>query len=160
MDPASLLRTAKLLAVPIPFFLGGYSYAFSQNAVPGILDRSADVNTPIFKHVFHTGALVIVPGALLGLATSAYLAYVLPAQRTLWGAAAIANVAPLIWTQLVMSSGIKRLIAISEDRTMQEKATADLEHRQLLSQWMSQNYVRVALYVGAGLAALNATLAA
>jgi len=160
MDPATLLRTAKLIAVPLPFFLSGYSYSFSQNSVPGVLEQPAHVNTPIFNHVFHTGAQVIVPGALLGLATSSYLAYVIPAQRTLWGAAAIANVAPLLFTQLVMFSGIKRLLAISEDKKLQEKATANLEHRQLLSRWVTQNYVRAALYAVAGVAALRATVAA
>ncbi|TKA82741.1 hypothetical protein B0A55_01087 [Friedmanniomyces simplex] len=160
MDTATLLQTAKLIAVPLPFFLGGYSFAFSQNAVPGIVDFPAHFSTPVFKHVFHSGGLVVAAGGLLSAATSAYLAYIIPAQRSLWGTAAVASVLPLVWTGLVMSSGINRLIAISGDKTKQEKATANLEHRQLLSTWITQNYVRAALYFVAGGAALRATVGA
>ncbi|KAK0342781.1 hypothetical protein LTR02_006179 [Friedmanniomyces endolithicus] len=160
MDAATLLRTAKLIAVPLPFFLGGYSFAFSQNAVPGVLDFPANFSTPVFKHVFQAGGLVVAPGGILSAAASGYLAYALPRQRSLWGMAAVVSVLPLVWTGLVMSPGINRLIAISGDTRMQEKATANLEHRQLLSTWIMQNYVRAASYFVAGVVALRATVGA
>ncbi|KAK5677470.1 hypothetical protein LTS10_010042 [Elasticomyces elasticus] len=159
MDPATLLRNAKAIAVPLPFILAGYSYAFSQNAVPGVLDHPATFNTPVFARVFNAGALIIVPGSLLSAATSGYLAYIIPAQRQIWGVAAAASIAPLVWTALIMNSGIKRLIAISEDKAKQEKATANLEHRQLLSKWITQNYMRAGFFFVAGVAAMRATAA-
>jgi hypothetical protein len=160
MDPVSILRTAKLIAVPLPFALAGYSYAFSQNAVPLVYDLPAEQSTPVFDGVYHQGALVVAPGGLLATATSAYLAYAIPEQQRLWAVAAIINILPLVWTGTVMSKGINRLLEIRKDESKQAKATANLEARQLLARWVKQNYVRAALYVAAGVVALRGTIGA
>lgn len=160
MDTAQLLQTSKLIAVPIPFVLAGYSLGFSQNSVPTFYDVPAEVSTPAFKRVFTDGATVIVPSALISVASASYLAYMIPAQRNIWAAAAIACAIPGPWTTLIMGRGINRLIEISGDKGKQEKATANLEARQLLIRWVKQNYVRSACFLFAGVAALRATIAA
>ncbi|KAK4545608.1 hypothetical protein LTR36_002560 [Oleoguttula mirabilis] len=161
MDTSSLIQTAKLIAVPLPLILAGYQFAFSQNAIPPLYDEKAEVSTPIFKRIYHTGATIVVPGSIASLAASAYLAYTIPSQRSIWGTAVGSLVCFSLWTPLVMKpSNITRLLEISESKTMQEKASANLEARQLLHKWVSQNYVRMALLLVAGVAGLRATIAA
>merc|ERR1711915_1078112 len=138
LDSRQLFQAAKLIAVPLPFALAGYSYAFSQNAVPALYDQPAEVSAPAIKDIYQSGAKFVVPGNILSLAATAYLA----------------------WTALVMRrSNIVRLLEISESKTLQEKATATLEARQLLVKWVRQNYVRAALAFVAGVYSVRATLA-
>jgi len=161
MDSRTALQTAKLIAVPLPFALAGYSFAFSQSAVPQLYDQPAEVATPILKSIYYKGAAVVVPGNFLSLAATAYLAWKIPAQRHTWATAAGSLVALILWTPLVMApSNIKRLLEISESKALQTKATANLEHRQLLAKWVGQNYVRMALLLVAGVAGLQGTIAA
>lgn len=158
MDTASLIQTAKLIAVPIPLILAGYSFGFSQNAVPHLYDQQAEISTPIIRKIYYGGAKVMAPGGLLSLASSAYLAYAIPSQRSYWATAVGSMVIFFLWTPLVMApSNINRLLQISESKTMQEKASANLEARQLLHKWVNQNYVRMALLLVAGASALRAT---
>lgn len=159
MDTSSLIQTAKLIAVPLPWVLAGYSLAFSQNAVPTIYDVPAEVATPVFKQVYYSGAQFIAPSAAILASAAGYLAYVLPHQRTEWTAAAVGGLLPIAFTAFVMNSGIQRLIAISGNKTMQEKATANLEHRQLLIRWVKQNYVRAIINAAVGVVTLRATIA-
>ncbi|KAI7087330.1 hypothetical protein KC356_g4230 [Hortaea werneckii] len=160
LDSRQLLQAAKLIAVPLPFALAGYSYAFSQNAVPALYDQPAEVSTPAIKDIYQSGAKFVVPGNILSLAATAYLAWKFPAQRSLWATAAGSLVALIAWTPLVMRrSNIVRLLEISESKALQEKATATLEARQLLIKWVRQNYVRAALAFAAGVYSVRATLA-
>merc|ERR1712118_556829 len=102
LDSRQLFQAAKLIAVPLPFALAGYSYAFSQNAVPTLYDQPAEVSTPAIKDIYQSGAKFVVPGNLLSLAATAYLAWKAPAQRNLWATAAGSLVALIAWTPLVM----------------------------------------------------------
>lgn len=156
MDSATLIRTAKLIALPLPFALAGYSYAFSQNAVPLIYDAPAHVATPVFKGVYYRGAATVLPGSVAAASAAAYLAYALPAQRNIWAIAAAFTLSAPVYTGLIMKAGINRLLEIDGSKAMQEKATATLEHRQLLVKWVGQNYIRAALWLAAGLTALRA----
>ena len=157
MDTSSRIQTAKLIAVPLPWVLAGYSLAFSQNAVPTIYDVPAEVATPVFKQVYHRGAQFVVPGAAVLASAAGYLAYVLPHQRTQWGVAAVGGLMPIAFTALVMNGGIQRLLTISGNKTMQEKATANLEHRQLLIRWVKQNYVRAIINAAVGVVTCSLT---
>ncbi|KAK5126955.1 hypothetical protein LTR85_008313 [Meristemomyces frigidus] len=159
MDTSALIQTAKLIAVPIPLVLAGYSLGFSQNAVPQLYDQKAEVSTPILRRIYYDGAKVMAPGGILTFVSSAYLAYAIPAQRSIWATAVGSMVCFFLWTPLVMApSNINRLLQISEDKAMQEKASANLEARQLLHKWVNQNYVRMALLLVAGVAGLRATI--
>lgn len=161
LDSRQLLQAAKLIAVPLPFAVAGYSYAFSQNAVPALYEQPAEVSTPAIRDIYRNGARFVVPGNILSLAATAFLAWKLPAQRNLWSTAAGSLVALIAWTPLVMlKSNINRLLQISESKALQEKATVTLEARQLLIRWVRENYVRVALSLAAGIAGVRATLAA
>jgi len=156
MDNPNFIRIAKLIAAPIPFALAGYSFAFSQNAVPLITDQPAEVSTPVFKGIFYEGAKVMGSGGLLTAAASSYLAYAEPAHRRSWGVVVAFSLAFFVWTPTVMGTGINKLLKISESKEMQEKATANLEARQLLRTWVIENYVRAALLLGAAVAATSA----
>lgn len=161
LDPNQLIRSAKVIAVPIPFFLAGYSFACSYTAVPALYDQKAEDSTPPFiKHVFFGGGKVVLPSSVLSAAASAYLAYVLTPERSFWATAAGALLVPPIWTGLVMRANLTKLMEISENKAMQERATANLEVRQRLIRWTKQNYVRVASYMVAGMAVVRATVAA
>ncbi|KAK3670575.1 hypothetical protein LTR78_009543 [Recurvomyces mirabilis] len=158
MDPITITRYARLLAVPIPFALAGYSFAFSQNAVPLTYDLPAEQSTPIFRGVYTQGAAVVAPGGILGAASAAWLAYSLPEQQRVWATIAVMNLMPLVWTGLVMNTGIQRLLEIGKDKGKMAKATSNLEVRQLLGRWVLQNYVRAGLYVASGVLAWRATM--
>lgn len=157
MDNPTLIRSAKLLTIPIPLLLAGWSLGFSRNSVPPLYDQPADISTPIFVRIFYSGGPVILPGSLITQAATAYLTYIEPANRRIWGFAFGCQVALSLWTWLVMFKGIGRLITISESPELQEKATANLEARQLMVRWVKQNYVRSALLAATGFAALGAT---
>ncbi|KAK5117604.1 hypothetical protein LTR62_005026 [Meristemomyces frigidus] len=156
MDPLNLARTARLLAIPLPFALAGYSFAFSQNAVPHLYTTPAEHSTPIFKGVFNSGAQVVLPGAIFSAAGAAYLAYSIPAQQRLWATIAVVNVMPLVFTGVVMMTGIRRLLVIEGDKGKQARATQSLEVRQLLKTWVWQNYVRAGLFLVSGVLAWRA----
>ena len=151
MDPTSAIRTAKLLSVATTTLAAGYSFSFSQNAVPLTYDIPASFSTPIFKGVFWKGAYVAVPSGLISGAASLYLAYVLPSQRRLWVTAAVMSMSTAPWTSVVMMPGIKKLLGISEDKAKQTKSDQNLEHRQLLKTWVAQNYFRASLFLTGGL---------
>ena len=160
-NTATLIQTAKLIAVPLPLILAGYSFGHSQNTVPHLYDQRAEISTPILKKLYYGGATVMVPGGILSLAATLYLAYAIPSERSSWATAAGSLLAFSLWTPLVMlPSNITRLLEISGSTKLQEKASANLEARQLLSKWVQQNYVRAALLFVAGVAGLRATIAA
>ena len=161
MDTATLIQTAKLIAVPLPLILSGYSFSSSQNSVPHLYDQKAEITAPVFKKIYYGGASVMVPGGILSLTATTYLAYAVPSERYTWATAAGSLLAFSLWTPVVMlPSTINRLLEISGSSKLQEKASANLEARQLLTKWVAQNYVRAALLFFAGVAGLRATIAA
>jgi len=155
-----LIHAAKLLAVPLSFALTGFSLAFSTIAVPALYDLPASASAPTLVHIFRQGGTLVVPSTLLLTTTATYLSYIIPRQRRLWAFVAVAAVLPLPWTTAVMlPSNISRLVEISEGgKAAQDRATANLEARQLLKKWVWQNYVRGGLVLAAGVAAVQATL--
>lgn len=60
-------------------------------------------------------------------------------------------------TDVVMMPSMKRLVAISEDEKLLAKTEQTLEHRQLLTQWVNQNYLRVGVALASGLLGLYAS---
>lgn len=161
MDTSTAIHYAKLVSFPTAFFLSGYSLSYSQCTVPQLYDVRPQISTPIFKNVFYGGASVVVPGALLSSAASAFLAYAVPEHRRVWASAAAAVLFTQPWTALVMMPGIKRLLEISEaNAAVQSKVEQTLEHRQLLKTWVAQNFLRAGLYFVGGLAGMYATLVA
>ena len=84
----------------------------------------------------------------------------LPEQRREWTTAAVTMASTILWTGLVMRSGVNRLLAISEQDKVMLKTEQNLEHRQLLIRWVKQNYVAVMLQLASGVVALRAIVAA
>lgn len=147
MNPRTAIQAAKLTSIPVAFVLAGYGYCASHNSVPQLYDKSPSISTPIFTQVYRVGAGVVVPGAALSAAASAYLAYAIPAQRALWAVASASTIGALPFTAIVMMPGIKRLIAMSESSAEQENTARTGEHVELLKKWAAQNYVRGSLFL-------------
>jgi ABC-type multidrug transport system permease subunit len=148
------LTIAKALALPTPFILAGYGASFSQNTVPLLYAVPSNIAAKVFEGVYHNGAKFIVPGALTTIACSSYLAYAVPSQRKFYIGTAAMVASTQLFTLGVMMGGIQRLIDISVASVAeQEKADATGETVKLLKAWVWQNWVRVGLNLGAGLAA-------
>ena len=150
MDSRTTIRAVQLASITPSLILTGYTLGFSQNGVSQLYDQPANVSTPLFNRIFHSGLRVATPLAILSTSASAYLAYAVLEKRRLWAAAGALTLGMGAWTQFVMMAGINRLIQISENKAAQEKATANLEHRQLLVKWVKQNYVRTIATLVAG----------
>jgi len=158
MDSAQAIQAAQVVSITTSLISAGYSYGFSQNAVPQLYSHAPSFSTPVFKGVFLDGANTIVPLALVSTSASAFLAYALPAQRSLWLVAGVAALLSAPWTRIVMYPGIQRLIHISENAKEQEKAEQTLEHRQLLKAWVAQNYARATFFLISGATGLALSL--
>ncbi|KAM0707690.1 hypothetical protein Q7P35_004337 [Cladosporium inversicolor] len=160
MDSPQALLAAKAISIPLALIASGYGICASHNIVPRLYPEPVGVATPIFAHVFYTGGSFVVPTALTSVLASAYLAYHLPRQRRLWTIAAGSTLLTLAWTRIVMIPGIDRLIAISLDAALQAKSEASGEHLPLLKAWVTQNYVRSAMFFVGGVSGLWASLTA
>lgn len=154
MDAPTLLTAAKLTSITLSLLTSGYGLFASQNILPRLLSESPRVSTPLFAHIFRAGGIFVVPLSMTSTAASAYLAYALPLERNAWGAAALAALATMPWTGLVMLPGITRLIEISRDEGLQGKSEGSGEHLGLLRAWTKQNYIRATMLMVAGLVGL------
>lgn len=160
MDSPQALLAAKAISIPLALIASGYGICASHNIVPRLYPEPVGIATPIFTHVFYTGGSFVVPTALTSVLASAYLAYSLPRQRRLWTIAAGSTLLTLAWTRIVMIPGINKLIAISVDAALQAKSEVSGEHVTLLKAWVTQNYVRSAMFFAGGFAGLWASLTA
>jgi hypothetical protein len=149
---------AKLIAVPLAFAASGYGLCASHNTMSGIYSLPASISIPLFSHVFYTGAQIIVPFGLLSATASAYLAWKVPRQRTLWIAAAVSVLSTQAWTRLAMFSGIRTLLAIAESTAEQARVQVTGEHIGLLKTWDWQNYVRAGMFFVGGVNGFIAAL--
>lgn len=157
MDP---ILTANLLAIPVAFLTSGYLTSASQNPLPLLYTQPPSISTPIFAGVYYRGAALIIPTTLISSAAFAYLAYGIPAQRTVYSTAAAAVFVILPMTKIVMFPGIHRLIEISKQSGVeQEKAGQSGEVLRLLKVWNAQNCVRAAFTLAGGVAGLWAVMA-
>lgn len=154
------ILAAKLIALPAAFFAGSYNFAFSQNAVPILYSQPNSVSTKVFAQVYYNGLNILAPVNVLGAAAFAYLAYRArdSSQRDFYTSGAVLMGAIGVWTAIVMKPGINRLIEISKDVSLQQKAGVSEEVSKLLKGWVIQNYVRGSFGLTAGLAGLYAAL--
>jgi hypothetical protein len=150
------VTVARFLSIPTAFMMTGFSIAASQSTLPLIYDQPASVSLKIFKGVYHRGAVMVVPGAIISAAATAYLAYKYPAQRTALGSAAAVTLSWLPFTLLIMSGGINRLLEIGGNAVEMEKAERSGEVLKLLKAWTFQNAVRGSLaFIGGSIALWN-----
>ena len=149
MSAPTSIQAIQAVGITSAIFVSGFSFSASYLALPPLYSQAASINTPIFSHIYHAGAFVAAPCAIISTIASGYVAYALPQSRLLSIIAAISALAPLIWTGTVMISGITRLNSVAADAREQEKASAE-EVEELLRAWTWQNYVRSALSLTAG----------
>lgn len=154
------LLVARLNAVPIAFLTSDYLTSAFHNSLPLLYNQPPSISTTIFARVYYRGAAFVIPTTLISSAALTYLAYSIPARRTIYGAAAGAVFSILPITKVSMFPGINRLIAISKQSGVeQEKAGQSGEVLRLLQAWNVQNSVRAALTFAGGVAGLWADMA-
>lgn len=158
MDAKTTIQAAKLLSIPLAFGLAGYGVSTSQNCIPHLYDKPASISTSIFAHVFHDGATVVIPSAIVSAVASAYLAYTLPDERLLWTVASTTPIATLAYTSILMMPDIQRLLSISQSNVELEKVERNREHVALLKKWAAHNHVRAAMYFTGGMCGLLAVV--
>lgn len=143
IDPKTAIQTAKLVSFSSAFLSAGYTLSFSQAVVPALYDHSPLFSTPAFNRIWKSNAALVPFFHTLSLSASTYLAYVLPEKRQSWTIAAVVMALTLPWTGLVMGPGVKRLQQIEENKQATLKSEQSLEHRQLMTRWVRQNYFAV-----------------
>lgn len=167
MDTLTLLRTTQSLGITTSFLMSGMYFISSYLFIPSILPHptaststsslSPHDATRVFESIYHGGASIFVPLALGCTAINAANAYLIPAQRGVYGGAALAALSTMGWTGIVMSSGINRLLKIREmsSEGQEEKRGEVVE---LMSGWRRHNYLRAGLAFVAGVLAVYGAL--
>ncbi|KAF2219897.1 hypothetical protein BDZ85DRAFT_267787 [Elsinoe ampelina] len=131
------------------FIQAGFSFGVSWMVLPKAYDLPPSSSLPLFKYIFNSGGLFVVPfGGITALVTGA-AAYRDPEQRVPLSIATAIAVAPMIYTRLYMFPGIQTLL--SYEAGSAEKASADAGRIvKLLQGWTAQNYVRAGMSFTAG----------
>ncbi|EMT68154.1 hypothetical protein NOF04DRAFT_15453 [Fusarium oxysporum II5] len=151
----STVRTFQVFGLTSSLVLAGINLGSSHLTVPLLYNQPTSINTPFFKDFYTRGAVTLVPLALFSGASSGIVAYLVPAQRTLWAVAAVATVSQLPWTVLGMMATNNRLNNIATSSVEQEKVGRD-EVVALLEKWRWMNIVRGLLAFTGGLSAILA----
>ncbi|KAF5235153.1 hypothetical protein FAUST_7278 [Fusarium austroamericanum] len=151
----STVRTFQVFGLTSSLVLAGVNLGSSHLTVPFLYNQPTSVNTPFFKEFYTRGALTLVPLAIFSGASSGIVAYLLPAQRTLWTVAAVTTLSQLPWTGLGMMATNTRLNDIAASSVEQEKANQQ-EVVDLLKKWRWMNIVRGFLALAGGLTAVLA----
>ncbi|RGP78024.1 hypothetical protein FLONG3_3859 [Fusarium longipes] len=151
----STVRAFQICGLTSSLVLAGVNLGSSHLTVPLLYDQPTSINTSFFKDFYTRGALTLVPLAILSGTSSGLVAYLVPAQRTLWTVAAVATLSQLPWTGLGMMATNNRLNNIAASSVEQEKASRD-EVVELLKKWRWMNIVRGLLALTGGLTAVLA----
>ncbi|KAF4556299.1 Hypothetical protein D9617_1g081750 [Elsinoe fawcettii] len=145
------ITTTSLQAIGLAgaFIQSGFSFGVSWMVLPSTYTIDPSVSLPIFKNIFRSGGIVVVPTALLAAIGTAVAAYRDPEQRTPLSIAAALAAAPVVFTQLFMMSGIQKLLSYEANGAERAKAGTN-QIVSLLQAWSAQNYVRAGLSFTAG----------
>lgn len=160
MATQSFTHHALWLAPATSIFLAGYSFATTQNIISNISDLPPQQSTPIFKNITTSGFYTVYPAILISSAASATLwnfSHSAEVKR-LHLIAALSTFATIPYSGLVMLSGVKRLLRISEDRELQLKTEQNLEARQLLRKWSRQSVITTIFYVVSAVSGVRAAM--
>ncbi|KAF4967273.1 hypothetical protein FSARC_5185 [Fusarium sarcochroum] len=151
----STVRTFQVFGLTSSLVLAGVNLGSSHLTVPLLYNQPTSINTPFFKDFYTRGAFTLVPLAIFSGVSSGIVAYLVPAQRTLWAVAAVATLSQLPWTGIGMMATNNRLNDIAASSIEQEKAGQD-EVVDLLKRWRWMNIVRGLLALTGGLSAVLA----
>ncbi|QIW99649.1 hypothetical protein AMS68_005167 [Peltaster fructicola] len=150
---------AKSVAIPSAFLLGSYNFVFSQNVVPHLYTAPPSISTPIFAKIFNIGGSTIAPVAASTILAYSYLSYnSTSTKRNLYATSAALTLSTLVLTLTYMKPGINRLIEISKDTQLLNKAGINQEVNSLFKAWVSANYFRASLHLTAGVLGFYALL--
>jgi hypothetical protein len=151
----STVRTFQVFGLTSSLLLAGVNLGSSHLTVPLLYNQPTSINTPFFKDFYTRGAVTLVPLAIFSGAFSGLVAYLVPAQRTLWTVSAVATLSQLPWTGLGMMATNNRLNDIAASGVKQEKVGRE-EVMGLLKKWRWMNIVRGLLALTGGLSAVLA----
>jgi len=151
------IRTAQVLSLTSSLVLSGINIGSSLLTIPMLYTRPVSITAPIFSEFYHRGLVTVVPLNLFSASCSALVAYLFPAQRSLWAIAGGVTVSQLPWTGLVMSSTNSRLNSVAASQIEQEKISQE-EVVGLLKQWYWMNLLRGSLALAGGLVGVYALI--
>lgn len=153
MDNPTVLRTASLLGLSTSLYLSGIYFSASHLTIPIIRRLPVETSTSAFTELYYRGAKTVVPLALFSTFCTGVSAYLGPSKRVGYAITAVATIASLPWTGVVMKGVNERLIAIGKEAHAREK-TNEGEVEQLLRQWKWMNNVRAGLAAVGGIVGL------
>jgi Domain of unknown function (DUF1772) len=152
-----ILRTTQIIGLTTSLFLSGVNAGASYLTLPILFTQPPSVSTPIFQTLYKRGAVSLPPLAVFSSLCSAYLAFALPEQRSLYVVASMGTLAMIPWTLVAMMETNNRLCAIADSKIEQEKVKSE-EVEALLRKWTWMNYVRSGLMMVGGLTGLFALI--
>lgn len=152
MDDTTI-RTAQVLGLTSSIFLSGINIGCSILTIPILYTRPASISAPIFNEFYTRGAATLVPLSIFSATCSALVAYLRPSQRKIWTTAALATIAQIPWTLLVMLGTNNRLNAIAAGAHASEAELVGL-----LRRWAWMNVLRGLLALVGGLAGVIAVM--
>ncbi|EEU39442.1 uncharacterized protein NECHADRAFT_102710 [Fusarium vanettenii 77-13-4] len=153
----STTRVIQAIGLTSSIFLAGANIGASHLTVPLLYQQPISINTAFFKDFYIRGAVTLVPLSIVSASASAFAAYLVPSQRTIWVAAAVTTISQIPWTGLVMMGTNNRLNAIAASKVELEKASKE-EVVDLLKRWRWMNIVRGSLALVGGLTAVWAAM--
>ncbi|KAI0136857.1 hypothetical protein BJ170DRAFT_33345 [Xylariales sp. AK1849] len=154
-----LLRISQLLGLSTSLFLSGIFYAHSRHTVPLLYNLDHERVSPgVFAQLYYSGARTVIPLAVVSALASGFVA----SQNTgndqlVWAGAALAPLAALAFTRIVMMPTIQTLLRAAGEGKGQsseksEVATLDGEEVvRLLKRWKKMNWARSWLSLMGGL---------
>lgn len=153
MDPT--ISTCQVIGLTSSLIIAGINLGASHLTVPLLYQQPIPISVAFFKEFYTRGALTLVPLAILSGSSSGLVAYLVPAQRTLWTAAAVATLSQIPRTLIGMMATNNRLNEIADSKVQQEKVNRE-EVVSLLKRWRWMNIVRGLLALTGGLSAVLA----
>lgn len=149
----STTRVSQAFGLSTSLILSGINIGSSLLVLPVLYTRPPSISTPIFRELYHRGAVGLVPlGIVSGLA-SCTAAYLYPRQRSVWLFVGATTMAQMPWTLLVMMETNLRLCEIGESKALAE-TVGQMEVVGLLRKWTWMNLVRGCLPLIGGLTGL------
>ena len=122
MDTIAVIRTSQVLGLTSAILLSGINIGSSLLTIPMLYTRPLSITAPIFSEFYHSGLVTVVPLCIFSASCSALVAYLFPAQRTLWAIAGGVTISQLPWTGLIMAGTNSRLNTIAASKIEQLQA--------------------------------------
>lgn len=146
----NIAMALQLASLSAAFILAGFSAAVSWAIIPATYSTSSANALTVFRTSLSKGATFIIPVAILNLVVTGVAAYCNARQRTSLLIIVALLFAPIIFTRAVMFDGLQTLLDLEQSTTEKQSASAG-QTFALLEAFAAQNYVRVGMFLAAGI---------